>query len=157
LTTISTPHNGSELADLVFNQEITHTKMGKEALALYGELFGDINPDLYSVNYQLTTGYMKKFNEDIRIDGRIYYQSIYAVMESPYDDMMFYYSHRYIKKINGENDGVVSEYSAKWGDNITKIEGGISHREIIDVKKNKKINIQAIYLKIINELCEKGF
>jgi len=157
LTTISTPHKGSELADMVFSKEITHTKMGKEILTLYSELFGDTNPDLYNVNYQLTTGYMKKFNEDIFIDGRVYYQSFYAVMENSYDDMMFYYSHRYIKKINGDNDGVVSEYSAKWGDNITKIEGGISHREVIDVKKNKKINIQAIYLKIVNELCEKGF
>jgi len=157
LTTISTPHRGAELADLVFSKEITHSKMAKEALTLYGELFGDTNPDLYNVNYQLTTDYMKKFNEDVYIDERVYYQSFYVIMKSPYDDMLFYYSHLYIKKTIGDNDGVVSEYSAKWSDNITKIEGGISHREIIDTKKNKKINIPAIYLKIVSELCEKGF
>jgi len=157
LTTISTPHHGSELADMVFSQEITHTKMGKSALNIYGELFGDINPDLYNVDYQLTTDYMKKFNEDVIIDERVYYQSIYAVMESSNDDLMFYYTNRYIKKINGDNDGVVSEYSARWGDNIIKIEGGISHTEIIDVKKKKGINIPAVYVKIVSDLCEKGF
>ena len=157
LTTISTPHHGSELADMVYNKEITHSKMGKKALMTYGKLYGDTNPDLYNVEYQLTTEYMKKFNEEVSIDERVYYQSIYAVMESPYDDLMLYNTNRYIKKISGDNDGVVSEYSAKWSDNITKIEGGISHREIIDQKKKKGINMPAVYLKIVNDLCEKGF
>ncbi|GBU27625.1 hypothetical protein R84B8_01160 [Treponema sp. R8-4-B8] len=157
LTTVSTPHHGAELADLIFDQKIIHTKTAKKALKIYGELYGDTNPDLYSVNYQLTTDYMKKFNEDVCMDERVYYQSIYSVMESSFDDAMFYYSHRYIKKINGDNDGVVSEYSAKWSDNITKIEGGISHTEIVDIKKKKGINIPAIYLKIVNDLSEKGF
>ena len=157
LTTISTPHHGAELADLVFIQEITHTKMVKKALITYGKLYGDTNPDLYNVEYQLTTEYMKKFNKEVSIDEKVYYQSIYAVMESPYDDLMFYNTNRYIKKVSGDNDGVVSEYSARWGDNITKIEGGISHTEIIDVKKKKGINIPAVYLKIVIELCEKGF
>ncbi|WP_461256167.1 esterase/lipase family protein [Treponema sp. R80B11-R83G3] len=157
LTTVSTPHHGAELADLIFDQKIIHTKMIKEALKIYGELYGDTNPDLYSVNYQLTTDYMKKFNEEVIIDKRVYYQSIYSVMESPHDDVMFYYSNRYIKKINGDNDGVVSEHSAKWSDNITKIAGGISHTDIIDQNKKKGINIPAIYIKIVNDLCEKGF
>ena len=157
LTTISTPHHGAELADLVFDQEITHTKTVKKALMTYGKLYGDTNPDLYNVEYQLTTEYMKKFNEDVSIDKRVYYQSIYAVMESSFDDLMFYNTHRYIKKVSGDNDGVVSEHSARWGDNITKIEGGISHTEIIDVKKKKGINIPAVYLIIVSDLCEKGF
>jgi len=159
LTTISTPHYGAELADLIYNKKITHSKIAKKALKVFGILYGDTNPDLYNVNYQLTTGYMKKFNEDVRMDDRVYYQSIYTIMENSFDDLMFYYSYRYIKKIKGNNDGVVSEYSAKWGDNIIKIEGGISHAEIIDYKKKKiaGIYIPAIYVKIVTELSERGY
>jgi triacylglycerol lipase len=160
LTTVSTPHHGAEIADLVFNQKIIHSRGTKKALTIFGELYGDSNPDLYGVNYQLTTDYMKKFNENVIMDRRVYYQSVYSVMDNSFDDLMFYYSHQYIKKISGDNDGLVSEYSAKWGDNVIKIAGGISHAEIVDFNKKKKISgiyIPDIYLNIVTELSEMGF
>jgi triacylglycerol lipase len=159
LTTISTPHHGAELADLIYKRKITHSKVAKKALIIYGELYGDTNPDLYNVNYQLTTDYMKKFNEDVWMDERVYYQSFYTVMKNSFDDLMFFYSYQYIKKTSGDNDGVVSECSAKWGSNITKIEGRISHAEIIDKKKRKisGIFIPDIYKKIVTDLSDKGF
>jgi triacylglycerol lipase len=159
LTTISTPHHGAEIADLIYDQKIVHTRLAKNALAVYGKLYGDTNPDLYNVNYQLTTGNMKEFNESIGMDHRVYYQSIYTTMRNSFDDLVFFYSYLYIKKINGDNDGTVSEYSARWSDNIVKIEGGISHFEIVDFKMKKisGINIPDIYLKIADELGKKGF
>jgi len=159
LTTISTPHHGAEIADLIYNQKIVHSRTAKNALMIYGKLYGDINPDLYNVNYQLTTNKMREFNENIGMDNKVYYQSIYTTMRNSFDDMMFFYSYWYIKILTGDNDGIVSEYSAKWGDNITKIEGGISHAEIIDYKKRKisGIDIPDIYIKIISGLSEKGF
>jgi len=159
LTTVSTPHHGAVLADLVYNQKIIHSKIGKEILTIYGELYGDKNPDLYDVDYQLTTEYMKKFNEDVQVDERVYYQSFYSTMEKPSDDPMFSLSYRYIKKTVGNNDGVVSEYSARWSNNITKIDGGISHTEIVDSKREQMSgrNIPAIFLKIVNDLSKKGF
>ena len=159
LTTISTPHHGAEIADLIYSQKIVHSRITKNALIIYGKLYGDTNPDLFNVNYQLTTEKMKEFNENIGMDDRVYYQSIYTLMNNSFDDLMFFYSYRYIKNINGDNDGIVSEYSARWGDNIIKIEGGISHAEIVDLKKKKisGINIPDIYMRIVNELMEKGF
>jgi triacylglycerol lipase len=159
LITISTPHHGSELADLIYNQKIIHSKIAKKALEIFGKLYGDINPDLYNVNCQLTTGKMKEFNKSIEINDKVYHHSFYTTMKNSLDDLMFFYSHWYLKSICGENDGVVSEYSAKWGENVTKIEGGISHAEILDYKKKKisRINIPDIYIKIIDELNKKGF
>jgi triacylglycerol lipase len=159
LTTISTPHHGAEIADLIYEQKIVHTRLAKNALAVYGKLYGDTNPDLYNVNYQLTTEKMKEFNESIGRDHRVYYQSIYTLMKNSFDDLTFYSSYRYIKKINGDNDGTVSEYSARWGDNIVKIEGGISHSEIVDFKMKKisGIYIPDIYIEIVNELGKMGF
>lgn len=159
LTTVSTPHRGAELADLIYKQKLIHSRIVKKTLTVFGKLYGDTSPDLYNVNYQLTTEKMKEFNEVIGMDDRVYYQSLYTAMKNSFDDLMFYYSYLYIKSISGENDGIVSEYSAQWGNNSMKIEGGISHAEIIDYKQKKisGINIPDIYIKIVDELSQKGF
>jgi triacylglycerol lipase len=159
LTTISTPHHGSEIADLIYQQKIVHTGIARRTLVVFSKIFGDTNPDPFSVNYQLTTEHMKEFNEKIGMDNNVYYQSLYTTMNNPFDDLMFSSSYWYIKDIRGANDGVVSEWSTKWGDNIIKIEGGISHAEIIDYKKKNisGINIPDIFLNIVNSLSKMGF
>jgi len=159
LTTVSTPHHGAEIADLIYKQKIVHSDKAKKILATFGKIYGDINPDLYNVNYQLTTEKMKEFNENITADKRVYYQSLYSTMKDSIDDIVFFYSHQYIKKISGENDGLVSERSAQWGTNITKIEGSISHGQIVDLNKKKiaGIDIPEIYINIARGLSERGF
>ena len=159
LTTLSTPHHGAEIADLIFRQKIVHSVIVKKTLEVFGKLYGDINPDLFNVNYQLTTEKMKEFNESITMDPNVYCQSIYSTMKTPLDDLLFFYSYWYLKNVAGDNDGVISEKSAKWGKETIKIEGGISHAEILDYKRKKisGINIPDIYLKIVNELTKKGF
>jgi len=159
LTTICTPHHGSEIADLLYNRKITHTKFTKKVLAAYGKLYGDTNPNLYNVNYQLTTAKMKEFNEKVIPDDRVFYQSFYVTMKNAFDDLVFFYPYLYLKIVRGKSDGVVSEYSTKWGNNIAKIEGGLSHAEILDVKQKKisGINIPDIYVRIVTELSKRNF
>jgi len=159
LTTISTPHHGSELADLIFSKEIIHTRMARLALAVFQLYYGDIKPNMYNVNYNLTTWAMKDFNEKVVTDSRVYYQCFYTTMNSPFDDFKYSFSYAYIQSISGDNDGLVSETSARWGNNITKIEGGISHGGIIDRRREEVsgIEIPEIYLGIVEGLKEKGF
>jgi triacylglycerol lipase len=159
LTTISTPHHGAEIADVLYGQEIVHTKIAKEAFSIFGELYGDRNPDLLSVGYELTTKRMKEFNETVVMDPRVYYQSLYTTMRNRMDDLMFYYSYQFVKDMGGNNDGLISERSAQWGENVRKIDGRISHAEIIDIKKRSisGIDIPGIYVAIVKELSEKGF
>jgi triacylglycerol lipase len=159
LTTISTPHNGSEIADLIYRRKIVHSIIVKKILDIFGKWYGDINPNLYNVNYQLTTEKMKEFNRNICMDNRVYYQSVYTTMKNSFDDLMFFYTHLFIWIKTGENDGIVSEKSAKWGNNIIKIEGGISHAEILDHKQKKisGIDIPDIYLNILKDLGKNGF
>jgi triacylglycerol lipase len=158
LTTVSTPHHGAELADLIFQQRIVHTNMTKRALDIFGRLYGDINPDMFNLNYQLTTVNMKQFNQIVVKDERVFYQSYYTTMRNPFDDIMFFYSFLYIRRVSGANDGIVSEVSSMWSDNITKIER-ISHAEIVDFKKRKisGINIPDIFLDIVRDLSNRGF
>jgi len=159
LTTIATPHHGAELADMIYNKKIIHTRIAKKALMLFGKLYGDKNPDLFNVTRQLTTGYMNTFNKTVLMDNNVYYQNFYTVMKHSLDDALFFFSHRKLKKTSGNNDGFVSEYSAKWDNNSIKIEGGISHGEILDYKMKKisGISIPDIYINIVQGLCKKGF
>jgi triacylglycerol lipase len=159
LTTISTPHHGAEIADLIFKQDIVHTDITRKALDIFGELYGDTNPDLYSVNYLLTTGKMKEFNEMVIIDPKVYFQSLYTTIDARFNSLMAVSGYLYLMAVVGENDGVVSEYSARWGDNPRKIASGISHADIIDYKRQKVSGIEVpdIYLDIVRELSAKGF
>jgi triacylglycerol lipase len=158
-TTVCTPHHGSEIADLIYNKKITHKKFTRKVLSAFGELYGDTNPNLCKLIYQLTTAKMKEFNKKITMDNNVFYQSLYTTIEDVSDIKMFPYSYSYIHKISGDNDGLVSEYSAQWGDNITKIEGGISHIEILDFKTKEisGVNIPDIYIKMAQGLSERHF
>ena len=159
LTTICTPHHGSEIADLIYNKKITHKKFFRKILSAFGELYGDINPDVCRLIYQLTTEKMKKFNETIPMDTNVFYQSLYTTIEDAADIKIFPYTYAYIYKISGKNDGLVSECSAQWGNNITKIEGGISHVGILDYRSKEisGINIPGIYLKMAEGLSNNNF
>jgi len=159
LTTISTPYHGAELADLIYRQKIVHTWIAKKAFGIFGRLYGDKNPDLFTLIYQLTTEYMRKFNNEVLMDDKVYYQSMYTVMRNPFDDYFFTPTGWYIQEVSGDNDGFVSEYSARWDNNTIKIEGGISHGEIIDVKMRKisGISIPDIYKEIADGLSKRGF
>ena len=102
---------------------------------------------------------MKLFNEKIAMDTQVFYQSLYTTIEDASDTKIFPYSYAYIQKISGDNDGLVSECSAQWGNNIAKIEGGISHVDILDVKAKEisGINIPDIYVNMVKGLSEHHF
>ena len=159
LTTIGTPHHGSEIADLIYNQKLVHTKVSKNALALYGKLSRDINPDIYRVNYQLTTMYMKEFNEKAIPDDRVYCQSFYTTMRNAFDDRLFLHLFLYIREIAGANDGLVSVHSTSWGSRHERIARGVSHSEILDLKRRKisGVDIPGVYIRIVRDLAEKGY
>ena len=55
LITISTPHGGAEIADLVFNSKVIHSESVRRMLQDISRFFTDTNPDIYSVNRDLTT------------------------------------------------------------------------------------------------------
>jgi triacylglycerol lipase len=158
LTTICTPHHGAEIADLIFQQDIVHTPNARKILKTFGEWYGDTKPDMYNVNYELTTFKMKEFNESVIMDENVYYQSVYTTIRNAFDDLLVFNTFLYVKKISGANDGVVSEKSAKWGPNTKKIEK-ISHPEIIDYKKHRisGIHIPGIYMDIVRDLGKMGF
>jgi triacylglycerol esterase/lipase EstA (alpha/beta hydrolase family) len=159
LTSICTPHHGAEVADLLYQKKILRKQITRKALTLFGKMYGDTNPNLYKLIYQLTTKKMKDFNKKVTMDNRVFYQSWYTTMNDAADDKMFSYTYSYIKELSGDNDGLVSECSAQWGDNVTKIGGRISHTQILDYKTKEidGIHIPDIYIKMVKGLSEHHF
>ena len=159
LTTISTPHHGAELADFIYEQGIIHTPMARHFLEVLGQLFADQQPDLFRVLQQLTSVNMKNFNEKVQKDERVYYQSLFTVMNKSIDDLVFFSTFLYLRRVSGPNDGMVSERSATWGNNSRRIAEGVSHRQIIDIGWQNVIDtdITSLYVDIIHGLAVKGF
>jgi len=159
LTTISTPHNGSEIADFFFNSEIIYTRPVRRQIQTFGRIFGDVNPDIFSVNHNLTTENMREFNSMVVKDRKVFYQSIYSIMYSPSDDPVFSLSHAHIKKLSGENDGLVSANSANWGYMVMRLPYSLSHEQIIDRggRRVHGMKVPNIYLEIVHQLSRNGF
>lgn len=162
LTTISSPHNGSELVDFISNIKYVHTKLSKKLFRVLAKLYGDKMPDPYHVMVDLTSKNMQNFNENNPNDPRVFYSAYYSVMKNDFDDLSYFLTHNYLKKAVGRNDGIVSEKSALGGVNpqlITGMSSGISHLEIIDIKRRKisGVDIPAEYLKIMKGLKIRGY
>ena len=159
LTTIATPHYGSEIADLIYDSNIIHSYTARKNFVSLGGLFGDEHPNMYAVSYELTQENMSEFSANVTADSRVHYQSIYVSMNEPTNDMTFYNTYKYIKEKSGNNDGMVSEKSAAWGSNTKKINSPLSHEQVIDKDRNLAVDIYVphIYLTIARELSARGF
>jgi len=159
LTTICTPHHGSEIADLLYDKKILHRPITRNILSLLGKIYGDASPNLYKLICQLTTKKMRKFNAKIPMDSNIYYQSLYSTMDNASGEKILSSAYAYIKEISGENDGLVSVNAAQWGDNVAQIASGISHAEILDYKTKEiaGVHIPDIYVNIVQGLSNRHF
>ncbi|CCF59952.1 hypothetical protein KAFR_0I01710 [Kazachstania africana CBS 2517] len=164
LTTISTPHHGSEMADFIVN------------LFENMKLKLKINQDetLPICFYQLTTNYMKYFNLTTQNDPRVSYFS-YGSYFIPKWYNVFSLSWKIIDEAtNGkENDGMVTVESSNWGQYQGTLVN-VDHLDIInwknkmqkDINKlferkaslsDEEINIVQFYLQITDELAKRGF
>ena len=84
-------------------------------------------------------------------------------MKSAFSDLFFFLSFLIVKITSGDNDGLVTVESAKYGEFKGVIEGkglrGVSHADAVDLRRrdNRSFNIIEQYVKIIDNLREKGF
>ncbi|KAK6463199.1 Alpha/Beta hydrolase protein [Scheffersomyces coipomensis] len=168
LTTISTPHRGSEVADF-FDDLVTAVSPLKL-----------IAPHAL---YDLTTKSMTQFNKDIVDDPNVEYFS-YGAKFVPHPFNTFYLTWclmRYritrafkrenikVPKIAIENDGLVSVKSAKWGNYLGTLDQ-VDHLDLINWtnrirlamdkfvwKRKPKFNAIALYSDIVENLAKRGF
>ena len=163
LTTISTPHKGSIIADYILSNDIFFRPFVKDFVNIMVKLYGDNSPEPSGILNELSSENIRKVNEENDDVSGVYYSSYFSVMKKWTDNVTFYPTYHYLRKHSVINDGVVCLDSAKWGEDFTLIEGdkseGICHTDMIDVTRHKisGVDIPEVYLDIAKKLEKKGF
>ena len=169
LTTISTPHHGSKTMDMIMKFPGFLVKFSCACADLWFRILGDKKPDTYKVLCSFTTCESEKFNKVNPDFKEVYYQSFAFVMKKPSSDMSLWFSNAFINRIEGENDGLVTPDSAKWGEFRGVFTGvgrrGISHCDEVDMRRrplakkegNGVRDILDLYVDIARGLIEKGY
>ncbi|TFB04468.1 Lipase 2 [Trichoderma ghanense] len=163
LVTIATPHRGSPFADYLVE--------GDAASPLH-------LPRLYSVIRraglgtsafgQLTTRYMRdEFNPRVPDDDRVRYFSYGAMIDEPSLLGAFRVPYGVVKAAEGENDGLVSVRSGRWGEYKGTLVG-VSHLDLINwsnrarwavrewMGMRRNFNAVAFYLDVADMLAKEG-
>lgn len=164
LTTISTPHRGSALAD--FGNKFLSDKTFRSIASVFDKYFlkiGDKNPDFYTAMHQFTEDYARKFNNDTPDVEGVYYQSYMSLMKNCFSHSLLSIPYLIMCFNNKKNDGLVSLESAQWGDFrgvfINKRRRGISHGDMIDIARGnyKGFDVVETYIDIVSDLKKRGF
>lgn len=164
LTTISTPHRGSALAD--FGNKHLSDKTFRSVANIFDKYFlkiGDKNPDFYTAFHQFTKEFVKKFNDETPDIEGVYYQSYTSLMKNCFSHSLLSIPYLIMCLQDKKNDGLVSLESAQWGDFrgvfTNKRMRGISHGDIIDITRGNYKNFDVIetYINIVADLKNKGF
>ena len=168
LTTISTPHHGSRTVDKLMKIPKFIIKFGCFFADCWFRLLGDKKPNTYSAIRSFTTEEAKKFNSAVLDVEGIYYQSYAFVMKKPSSDCFLCLTNAFVNEIEGENDGLLTPSSAKWGDFKGVYRGaenrGISHCDEVDMRRkplskkkgNDVSDILDVYKKILIDLQKCG-
>jgi triacylglycerol lipase len=163
LTTINTPHNGCLFADYLLNKISLNVK-NKVANTYNNALknFGEEADFLAAVN-DLTDSALKDLNPKMPTPEGIYTQSVGTVLKRATSGKFpLNFSYHLVKHFSGENDGLVSEDSFKWGENYILLrpngKRGISHGDIIDLNRENinGFDVREFYVNLVNGLKAKG-
>ena len=113
LVTIGTPHRGSEIADLVVEGAFARARAIVRALGI----------GLDALDW-LSTSALARFNDDVRDVPGVRYACVVGGVKSAKTPVALplVAPHRYLRKVAGANDGLVSMASQQWGEVMAEIE-----------------------------------
>ena len=160
LTTLSTPHKGSKLADKLLSMPKIIVKFLEFWINLFYKLFKDENPDCVLVAKELSV--INNIEEEtFNFSSKVYCQSFSTTLRKSKDDFIMgiplVFSKRFEKDLS---DGMVANYSTKFGDYKGDcLEDSISHSEIVgfSLSKKKRKKVEEFYIELCNELAQNGF
>ncbi|MBQ7390257.1 MAG: alpha/beta hydrolase [Clostridia bacterium] len=158
LTTLCTPHKGSAIATRLWSLPSFIKRILTFFIDTFYKLIGDKNPDSMKVCEQLKES---GESEEESFSDKVYCQSYSTKLKSGKDCiLMAVPMYIYTKTDGSENDGVVSEQSARYENYRGEcLDDSVSHTQIVDIlakRKNRK-KILAFYVKLCKELGEMGY
>lgn len=132
LTTVSTPHHGTYLAELALDAPQTIREKVAGFLDWMGDqVYPDTKNDSTASAKQLTREYItSQFNPSVPDVKGVSYYSYSAAVGRGTDEpiqVLARYQNNQVYQAEGLNDGMVSVQSARWGEHIKT--GNISHLE----------------------------
>ncbi|KAM0257177.1 hypothetical protein ACHAQJ_004538 [Trichoderma viride] len=162
LVTIATPHRGSPFADYLVERGAGPIHLPR----LYGIIRrAGLGTSAFG---QLTTRYMKEeFNPRVLDDQSVRYFSYGAAIEEPSLLGAFRLPYGVVGKMEGENDGLVSVESSRWGVYQGTLMG-VSHLDLINwsnraawtmrewMGMKRTFNAVAFYLDVADMLAKEG-
>ncbi|PLX08065.1 MAG: hypothetical protein C0594_06215 [Marinilabiliales bacterium] len=160
LTTISTPHRGSYMASVVMDSILKNNQTITGFVDFAARMYGDIMPDSYKAGKQLTPEYMAEFNSKVKDEEGVYYQSYGSSIGKDYPSKLWQKMWQIMYSEEGDNDGLVSLESCKWGEFKGSVGDNVSHADIIGMPvftNNHSFDTEAFILKIISDLQVLGF
>lgn len=169
VTTMNTPHNGSETVDALMKRFHGLIHFGCRCTDLWMRILGDKQPDTYAAVQSFTTAYTKQFNEENPDQEGIYYQSYGFVMKNAFSDIFLAWTYPVVYYFEGENDGLLAPRAVKWTNFRGVYRGnsnrGISHCDQVDLRRRRLTRKQGegvsdmadFYISVVRELEKMGF
>lgn len=164
LTTINTPHRGCLFADYLLTkipEDIKNKVADTYNKAL--KKLGEANPDFLAAVSDLTASYCSELDSQMTIPSNIFCQSVGSVLNKATSGRFpLNFSYHLVKYFDGQNDGLVSENSFKWGEKYTLLKTnskrGISHGDMIDLNREnfKGFDVREFYVNLVSDLKNRG-
>lgn len=165
LTMINTPNRGCEFADYLLSkvpEKIVKSIANKYNYTL--KRLGDSNPDFIKATKDLTSSSCNELNKKLRKSNKVYYQSFGSkLIKSNSARFPLNMTTGFVKKFDGDNDGLVGEKSFEYGDKYLFLtptgKRGISHGDMIDLNREniEGFDVREFYVNLVSELREMGF
>jgi triacylglycerol lipase len=164
LTTVNTPHRGCVFADRLLDKSSDKLKssIARNYNAALKRL-GDPNPDFIAAVSDLTASSCRQFNEEAPDKAGVRYLSVASRMNSwTGGKFPLNLSHLLVSPYDGENDGLVSVESARWGEACRLVlpsgKRGISHGDMIDLNRENidGFDVREFYVDMVRGLKALG-
>lgn len=166
-TGLSGPHRGSSVADFLFKIVPSQgwTLVGDALDIVYTFVMGDKNPNSLENGLEMTRPYMQNvFNKSCPDVPGLYYQSYTSKIRYASNSIILEVPWLICSAYEGDNDGLVSVSSAKWGNFRGCVEGawwsgGVDHLNIVNQFFGVTPGFDApqFYIDVVSDLKNKGF
>ena len=159
LTTLSTPHKGSEVASGIYGLPRVVTRFTAFWINLWYRIFGDEHPDALAVCRQLRQVPNDVLERLVTPDG-VFCQSYSSTLKRKRDDFLMALPLAFSRhRGEAQTDGLVSTESAKFAEYRGDcLDESLSHSEMVgySLKKKKRQKVYDFYLSLCNDLAQRG-
>lgn len=162
LVTVSTPHRGSAVASLVLDQpDLVRDWMTDVADWVGTHILEDGSANIRQALVELTPEHVTQtFNQEVPDHSDVDYWSYgcragkgTSVPIAP----LFRYLNRYLYDREGENDGIVSVQSARWGTYQGTVDADHARQVGLSSGLAADFDANAFYTSIVQKLADEGY